>query len=63
MAIRVGVVGGGMGRSHALAYHQARPKCDLVWVADLDRSLAEKVAGETGSKPITDWTAGLGEVD
>lgn len=63
MTIRVGVVGLGMGRAHALAYHRARPRCELVWVADLDASRAEAVAKETGARPLGDWQVGLDDVD
>ena len=61
--VRVGVVGCGMGRNHAHAYRLETPRCNLVWVADVDEERARAIATEVGCRAIADWTAGLDEVD
>ena len=65
-SIRVGVVGCGMGHSHALGYALAAQEganCQLVWVADLDPARAQRTAEVAGAAPASDWTARLDEVD
>ena len=61
--IRVGVLGCGMGRLHALGYQLLAPRCDLRWVADLNPELAGAVADEAGCRSLIDWREGLDDVD
>ena len=62
--LRLGIVGsGGMGSSHAHGTNLAAPRCSLAWVADVDGDRAGQLADEVGSRAITDWTAGLDDVD
>lgn len=62
--IRLGIVGsGGMGSSHAHGTNLAAPRCSLAWVADVDGDRAAQLAGEVGCRALTDWTAGLDDVD
>ena len=62
--LRLGIVGsGGMGSSHAHGTNLAAPRCSLAWVADVDGDRARQLAGEVGCHALTDWTAGLDDVD
>ena len=62
--LRLGIVGsGGMGSSHAHGTNLAAPRCSLAWVADVDGDRARQLAGEVGCRALTDWTAGLDDVD
>jgi predicted dehydrogenase len=54
MKFGTAVVGLGVGEAHARAY-AALPDCQLRWVADLDASRAERLAGELGCKATTNF--------
>ncbi|GAB4344519.1 MAG: Gfo/Idh/MocA family oxidoreductase [Desulfobulbaceae bacterium] len=61
--IRTGVIGVGyLGRFHAQKY-AAMEDVELVGVADIDLSQAEKVAGECSTTPFTDYRDLLDRVD
>jgi predicted dehydrogenase len=49
MTLGAAVVGLGVGEAHARAY-AASPECQLLWVADLDTSLAARLGGELGCR-------------
>lgn len=60
---RVGVVGVGyLGRFHAHKYARL-PEADLVAVADINHSQAQRVADEIDSKAVTDYRELIGKVD
>lgn len=62
-AVRVAVIGVGyLGRFHAHKYARL-PEADLLSVVDIDRERAGKVAGEVGSRGITDYRELIGKVD
>ena len=61
--VRTAVIGVGyLGRFHAQKY-AALAGSRLVAVADADPSARERVAAETGSRPVADYRDILGEVD
>jgi predicted dehydrogenase len=47
--LRVAVVGGGVGRAHALAYNALPDHYELVCICDLDIAKAETLANEVGA--------------
>lgn len=51
--VKVGVIGVGMGRNHAMAYRDAA-EADLVAVCDTDRGRMEHAAWETGARKLYD---------
>jgi len=59
--MRVAVVGLGIGRTHVDRYARI-PEADLVAVCDVDRALAERIAGERGCRAFADPTAMLDEM-
>jgi predicted dehydrogenase len=59
--MRVAVVGLGIGRTHVDRYARI-PEADLVAVCDVDRALAERIAGERGCRAFADPTAMLDEL-
>lgn len=62
-ALRTGVIGAGyLGRFHAQKYAQA-PGAELVAVADIDPGRAAQVAGELGTRAVTEWRELLGGLD
>ena len=62
--IRVGIIGAGnMGKAHALAYEQNGARCRLVAAADVDRSRAERFAGDFGIEPEADVASLLARDD
>lgn len=61
--IRVGVIGVGyLGKFHAQKY-AAMDDVELVGVADISRSQADKVARDNGTRPYTDYQELLGLVE
>jgi len=61
--VKTAVIGAGyLGRFHAHKYASIED-AELVYCVDTDERRAEEVAGESGSKPETDYTRILGEVE
>ena len=61
--IRAAVIGVGyLGRFHAQKY-AAVPDCELVAVVDADTEVANRVAAEIGTRPLSDYRQLFGEVD
>ena len=61
--VRTAVIGVGyLGRFHAQKY-AALPEAELVAVVDANQGNREKVAAETGCRPVADYREILGEVD
>jgi predicted dehydrogenase len=56
--VRVGVIGVGMGRVHAIHYRDC-PEADLVAVCDIDRGRLEHVGWETGARKLYDGAEAL----
>ncbi len=61
--VRTAVIGVGyLGRFHAQKYDSA-DAAELVAVVDADRATRERVAGETGCRPVADFRELFGQVD
>jgi predicted dehydrogenase len=61
--VRTAVIGVGyLGRFHAQKY-AALPEAELVAVVDANQQNRERVAAETGCRPVADYRDILGEVD
>ena len=61
--VRTAVIGVGyLGRFHAQKYAQLA-ESELVAVVDADAATRERVAAETGCRPVAEFTQILGEVD
>ena len=53
--LKVGVIGlGAMGKNHVRVYSEL-DEVDLVGVADIDYSLAQRIAKTYGTKPFSDY--------
>lgn len=62
-AVRVGVIGVGyLGRFHAQKYARL-PEADLVAVVDIEATRGLRVAGEVGTRALTDYSDLMGKVD
>src|SRR3954451_24756135 len=55
--LKVGIVGCGIGREHAAAYHALPKQFELVAICDVDEAKARQVAATYGVAHSTDFEA------
>ncbi|ESS72758.1 oxidoreductase domain-containing protein [Methyloglobulus morosus KoM1] len=61
--LKCAVIGAGyLGKFHAQKY-AALPDCELVAVVDINKTIANQIAADNGTKAYTDYKPILGEVD